>query len=292
MIEHCFSHAKINLFLYVTGRRPDGYHNLYSLMTQIGLKDDLFFDHSSSSIQVECAHPDVPEDSSNLVCIAAQKFFSACRSSGFKEKPGVFIRIDKQIPPGGGLGGGSSNAATVLKTLNRHYGCPLSDSRLAQIAVSVGADVPFFLDEKPALIEGIGEKIQRIEKLKPYYLVMCDPGVAASTAQVYRNIDFNLTSEPKYNIKSGLNVPLRGQGVDVGNMLHNDLMEPALRLYPEIRKTKEEMECLLKKPVHMTGSGSTLFALYSTPENAKEKSRELEERFQGSARNVFVSSFC
>ncbi|CCK79356.1 4-(cytidine 5'-diphospho)-2-C-methyl-D-erythritol kinase [Desulfobacula toluolica] len=285
------SFAKINLFLYVTSRRKDGYHNLYSLMTQIDLCDDICIDFSQRTMSISCDHPGVPADESNIAFRAARVFYHQLKMNGREEKNGLSIEIVKKIPPGGGLGGGSSNAATVLTALNTHFKAPFSKKELMKIGLSLGADVPFFIFGRPAIAKGVGEKLEKAPNLKSCYIVLCDPGVAASTARVYKNIDFNLTSEQKYTINPGLNVPLRGQGFDLRGRMHNDLEESACRLYPEIKETKEEMELLLQQRVCMTGSGSSLFALFSERTAAKKGCEMLLEKWAGSKRKVFLSSF-
>ncbi|MFH2057287.1 MAG: 4-(cytidine 5'-diphospho)-2-C-methyl-D-erythritol kinase [Pseudomonadota bacterium] len=291
MIKTYRSFAKINLFLSVLGRRDDGYHDLCTLMTQIDLYDDIHIDFNSKEISVSCLHPDVPEDHSNLVIKAAKLFYQTLKSRARDFQGGLSMQIDKKIPPGGGLGGGSSNAATVLMALNEHHNQPFAIEKLMEMGLQLGADVPFFIFGKPAVAKGVGERLESVPHLKPYHLVLCDPGVAASTAAVYKNIDFRLTSNQKDNIKSGLNVLLRGQEFDVGDCLHNDLEESACRLYPKIRETKEEMELLLQKKVFMTGSGSSLFALFSNPKDAKKGFECLSKKWAKSKRSVFLSSF-
>ncbi len=291
MIQTCHSYAKINLFLYVTSKRADGYHNLHSLMTQIDLHDDIILDFTKETISVACDHPDVPEDDSNIAYKAAELFHHSLISKGLQDKRGLSIEIHKNIPPGGGLGGGSSNAASVLSQLNAYYQMPFSKIELMEMGLTLGADVPFFIFGRPAIARGVGDKLEAVANLKPYWLVLCDPGVAASTAKVYKNIEFRLTSEQKYNMSTGLNVPLRGQEFDVREHMHNDLEETACRLYPEIKQTKEEMELLLKKKVHMTGSGSSLFALFSARKNARLGYERLLKEWARSRRNVFLSSF-
>jgi len=290
LIKRVKSSAKINLFLYVTSRRKDGYHNLNSLMTQIELYDDILLDFSKNELSISCDHPGVPEDESNLAYQAAASFFSSLKKSCDDGK-GVFIEIKKRITPGGGLGGGSSNAAAVLKALNNHYKRPFSKIELMKMGLVIGADVPFFIFGSPAIAKGVGEKLERVPDLIPFHLVLCDPGITASTAKVYKNIDFRLTSNQKYNKDTGLNVPLRGQEFDVRDQLHNDLEESACRLYPEIKETKEEMVLLLKRQVVMTGSGSSLFALFSTRENADRGYKRLLGKWAGSKRKVYLSSF-
>jgi len=291
LIKKLASFAKINLFLYVTGKREDGYHNLYSLMTQIDLWDDLYIEFAQKEVSVSCDHPDVPDDESNIAYKAAVLFFQSLKTKFPAEKKGVSIKIIKQIPPGGGLGGGSSNAATVLMALNTYYKNPFSKTELMTMGVNLGADIPFFIFGHPAIARGVGERLEKIAGLKFYYLVLCDPGVAASTVKVYKNIDYRLTLNQKDNINTGLNVPLRGQEFDVRKRMHNDLEDSACRLYPEIRETKEEMAALLVRKVFMTGSGSSLFALFSARENAEKGYGLLLNEWAKSKRKVFLSSF-
>ncbi|MCK5836406.1 MAG: 4-(cytidine 5'-diphospho)-2-C-methyl-D-erythritol kinase [Desulfobacula sp.] len=291
MREKVTSFAKINLFLYVTSKRKDGYHNLYSLMTRIDLCDDIYLDFSTKEMVISCDHPNVPEDGSNLALKAAIVFYRSLDAMGRKEKKGLSINIVKRIPPGGGLGGGSSNAAAVLMALNTHFKTPFSTAELMKMGLDLGADVPFFIFGSPAIATGVGEKLEKVSNLKRYYLVLCDPGMASSTAKVYKNIDFRLTLNQKYTINTGLNVPLRGQEFDIRDQMHNDLEESACGLYPEIKETKEEMTLLLQQNVHMTGSGSSLFALFSTRRNAKKGYDRLLKKWAGSKRQVFLSSF-
>jgi len=291
LIKKVASFAKINLFLYVTGKRKDGYHNLYSLMTQIDLCDDLYIDFSPKELSILCDHPDVPEDESNLAYKAAELFYQSLTPKVRAEKKGLSIKIIKRIPPGGGLGGGSSNAASVLMALNTYYKTPFSKSELLTLGLKLGADVPFFIFGYPAIARGVGEVLEKVVCLKSYHLVLCDPGVPSSTARVYKNIDYRLTANQKYNINTGLNEPLRGQEFDVRDQMHNDLEESACRLYPEIKETKEAMAVLLQRKVYMTGSGSSLFALFSARKNAQKGFERLLKQWDKSKKKVFLSSF-
>lgn len=294
MIQKIKSYAKINLFLYVTSKRKDGYHNLYSLMTRIDLFDDIHLDFSGSRISVSCDHPDVPEDESNIACKAASKFFSLMneegKTRGFAQKnPGVSIHITKRIPPGGGLGGGSSNAAAVLHALQNFYGNPLSRKKLMETALTLGADVPFFLFDSPAIAKGVGERLEKAPPLPDLHIILCCPCIHSSTAEVYKNIDFQLTSRPEYNINDGLKILLKDRTFDLGSMLHNDLEAPACRLYPEIRQIKKEMGSFLGKSVLMSGSGSSLFALFESKEEALPGYKTLTEKWK--ERQIFLTSF-
>ncbi len=291
MKERILSHAKINVFLYVTSRRDDGFHNLYSLMTRISLCDDIFIDYGGNGISIACDHPDVPEDESNLAYKAADLFYRSLPSMDPDKGNGVAITIVKRIPPGGGLGGGSSNAASVLACLNRKFNYPFSRRELMNLGLKLGADVPFFLFESPAIATGVGEKLEKIPRLKPYFIVLCDPGISACTAEVYKNMDYRLTLNHKYYKNTGLNVSLRGQETDVKNLAHNDLEESACSLYPEIRQTKEQMERVLGRKVFMTGSGASLFALFSDRSNAETGFEKISGQWDGTGKKVFLCSF-
>ena len=293
MRKKYISFAKVNLFLYVTSKREDGYHNLCSLMTRIDLCDEIYIDYKKKEISITCDHPDVPEDESNLAYKAAALFYRFFKKKGGEEKKGLAIEIVKKIPPGGGLGGGSSNAATVLTALNNIYKMPFSKAELMQMGLRLGADVPFFIFKGPAIATGVGEKLEKVPNLRFYHLVLCDPGIAASTSKVYKNIDFRLTADQKYTMNTGLNMLLRGQEFDIKDLLHNDLEESACRLYPGIKETKEEMALLLQRSVYMTGSGSSLFALFSARKNARKGYDRLKEKWAGTKtkRKIILSSF-
>jgi 4-diphosphocytidyl-2-C-methyl-D-erythritol kinase len=285
------SFAKINLFLHVTGRRPNGFHDLFSVMTKITLKDDMEFTFHGDGIEVTCDHPMVPENETNLAHRAAVLFFAACKNKG-KPLPldGVAIHIQKKIPVGGGLGGGSSNAATVLKVLNARCNDLFSVAELMKLGNSLGADVPFFLFGGPALATGTGDTLDRVPDVIPRYLVLCDPGVHVPTARVFENHDFRLTSLQKYIIKSASNVLLQGQEIDIRQYVHNDLEGSAFKLYPEIRSTKEEMERVLQRPVTMSGSGGSLFALFSKQKTAAQGYEALCRRWAGGGKKCFLTA--
>ncbi|MCG8633905.1 MAG: 4-(cytidine 5'-diphospho)-2-C-methyl-D-erythritol kinase [Desulfobacterales bacterium] len=284
------SPAKINLFLHVTGKRPDGYHELYSLMAPIDLCDYISMEFQGRGIRVVCGHPRVPEDKTNLVCRAASLFAAACKARGLpRPYEGVEIRLQKNIPVGGGLGGGSSNAAMVLLALNEKAGNPLSPAALNELGAGLGADVPFFLGNGPAYVSGIGEQLRPCRELPEYWLVLCSPGVAASTVKVFKKLEFGLTFKPDYIMNTGSNLLPIGQELNGREELHNDLEDPACRLYPEIGSTKNEMALLLKRNVYMSGSGSSLFALYSDRGQAEDGFDRLSEAWAGGKQQVFLS---
>ena len=144
------SPAKINLFLQVTGKRPDGYHDLFSLMCCLDLFDVIFLQFGGQKIEIDAPNSQIPLDDTNITHKAAVLFFKK-----LKVTDGLSIRIEKSIPVAGGLGGGSSNAASTLIGLNQHYGFPFSRDELMSLGLELGADVPFFIFQKPAFASGV-----------------------------------------------------------------------------------------------------------------------------------------
>jgi len=260
------SPAKVNLFLAVTGRRPDGYHELISLMCPLELADEIRMRVGRGPVSVACAHPDVPETGANLAHRAARRFLDAAGIDA-----GVGIIIDKRIPVAAGLGGGSSNAAAVLSGLNRHFGEPLTPASLADLAVSIGADVPFFLFGGPALAAGIGEILRPAAPLPPFHVVLLCPSYGVSTAAVYKNLNLALTKCKKIH-KS---YPLDSQAFDAGRHLCNDLEEVAASMHPDIRAAKATLLDNGASGALMSGSGPTVFGLFSEGDAAGRAERRI-----------------
>ena len=264
------SPAKINLFLHITGRRADGYHNLLSLMCGISLYDDITLTPGSHpGIAMRCDHRAVPEDHTNLAYRAAALFFSklgrrpALPLSDSAE--GVRITIEKNIPVAAGLGGGSSNAATVLATLNQLFGHPFSSAFLVNMGLSLGADVPFFLLGRPAIAAGIGERLTPYVKLKDYTILLVCPELSVSTAWVYKNLNLRLTKCEK-KLKNFL----FGRPVfKAGQHLCNDLESVTAGRYPEILQIKEKLMELNARGALMSGSGPAVFGIFREPDRAE-----------------------
>ncbi|SCY50335.1 4-(cytidine 5'-diphospho)-2-C-methyl-D-erythritol kinase [Desulfoluna spongiiphila] len=254
------SPAKVNLFLHVTGRRENGYHDLCSLMCGVGLYDRIVIEPADTGISLSCDYPGVPEDETNLAWRAAALFFEAAGLAG-----GCRIAIDKRIPPGAGLGGGSGNAATVLKGLNSLYGRPFDEASLESMALKLGADVPFFIRCTPVLATGVGECFEVLPAIKPYHLLIIYPGTGLSTAEVYKNLKLGLTKSQK-KIKSRL---LNEGVIDPLHHLHNDLEPPAQMLSPAVGDARKALELAGADGVLMSGSGSSVFGLFREPQGAQ-----------------------
>jgi len=224
-------------------------------MCCIGLSDTLTLTLKprATSSTVTCSHPDVPENSANIALQSARLFFEAL------DLPDrVAIHIDKRIPVGGGLGGGSSNAATVLTALNGRFGSPLSMEDLMRLGVSVGADVPFFIYGKPALATGIGEKIEPFVGLPTHPLVVVFPRVGFSTAVVYKNLNLALTKcKNKHSC-----YPLEDRKLSIEHDLTNDLETAATPLYPNILSIKNKLLHHGAAGALMSGSGSSVYGIF------------------------------
>ena len=258
------SPAKINLFLQVTKKRPDGYHELRSLICCVNLCDTILLQFGLKNVQIDSTHPQVPTDDTNLAYRAAAVFFEALNIND-----GVNIWIDKSIPVAAGLGGGSSNAASVLKGLNRQYGYPFSRKQLMSMGLGLGADVPFFLFGKPALASGVGEKLTAYPRPLPFHVVLVNPGFKVSTGEVFQNLNLGLTKCEK-KIKRPFSIKI---GFDPGLHLCNDLETVTASEYPVITAIKKQLMIRGALGALMSGSGPTVFGLFSdylTADSAKQ----------------------
>lgn len=263
------SPAKINLFLKVVGKRPDGYHDLVTLLCRIGLFDTVVLTFDQSGISVACSHPSVPQDSGNTAYRAASLFLNALSIHN-----GVAIFVDKVIPVAAGLGGGSSNAAAVLMGLNQYYGLPLTDGNLMKIARKVGADVPFFLFRHSAIARGIGDNLEAYEDLPPFFVVLVRPIFEVSTAWVYKNLNLGLTNYEK----SFKNRYFERDFFKVKDLLCNDLEQVTIRKFPQIKIVKQALLDLGAETALMSGSGPSVFGLFKDRQQAAKAFYSIRHR--------------
>ncbi len=248
------SPAKINLLLKVTGKREDGYHDLFTVMQPVTLYDNVTIDaQDGDGMSLECDNALVPSDETNLACRAARLLLE---KTGIKKR--IEIVIDKNIPVGAGLGGGSSNAAAVLAALNTLLEAGLSTAELMKIGAEIGSDVPFFLLNGPALATGRGEVLERITLPLCHY-VLINPGFHVSTAWAYGNL--NLTKKPEDNILSYSQKAFERCG-DIAARLVNDLESVTAARYPEISRLKNQLVENGAAGALMSGSGPTVFGLF------------------------------
>ncbi len=246
--------AKLNLFLHVTGRRPDGYHELQTVFQFLDFGDRLFFElDEGGGVRHRNPLPGVPE-AEDLAVRAARALREA---AGIRA--GVHIRIDKRLPLGGGLGGGSSDAATTLVVLNRLWEAGLDQDRLAELGLALGADVPVFVRGFAAWAEGVGEKLLPVELEEPWYLVLAPP-VTVSTAAVFSHPELTRDS-PRITIRDFLS----GGG-------RNDCEAVVRRIEPEVARALDWLGG--RAPARMTGTGSCVFAPFASEAEARRVQAE------------------
>ncbi|MCX7738881.1 MAG: 4-(cytidine 5'-diphospho)-2-C-methyl-D-erythritol kinase [Hydrogenothermaceae bacterium] len=256
------SPGKINIGLWVIGKRADGYHNIFTFMHTVSISDRIYI-KPSSKLRIRTSLSDESiQDENNIVFRAIKEFEGY---TGLYEDFDVFI--EKNIPLGAGLGGGSSNAAVVLKYLNQFFSNPLTEEELFEVASRVGADVPFFLKGGFALVEGKGEKITYLDKEEDLDLFLVYPNVRSDTRMVYSMVNQELlTKKEELNIIYGLQ---REYGLSkLIQLAKNSLGEIAKQLYPEIREVVSFLEIQGYKP-QISGSGSTVYCFGEPSEAVK-----------------------
>jgi 4-diphosphocytidyl-2-C-methyl-D-erythritol kinase len=259
--------AKVNLYLRVVGRRPDGYHEVVTVMQQLTLADELRVTLGGQGIRLECDAPELPAGAGNLVWRAAQLF-----QEETGQKRGLRLRLGKRIPVAAGLGGGSSDAAGTLLAVNELAGKPLDQARLHRLAGRLGADVPFFLERGPAVGRGIGTCLSPMP-LPSYWYLLLNPGVRLSTRWVYEHLDLaGLPAAP----------PLETWGPEhPETWVRNDLGTVALQRLPELATHLDNLREAGAWTQGISGSGPTLFGLFSNRETAYQAGLKLRPRFKG-----------
>ena len=270
------SPCKVNLILNILGKRSDGFHELETVMQPVPLFDRLSFERAGSGITLTCNHPELPTDSRNLVYRAAELFL---QRTGISE--GVNIHLEKRIPLAAGLGGGSGNAAYTLLGLNQVFGSPLGLGELDALARTLGSDVPFFLQDKPALASGRGEQVRSLQSfpaLRGVSLVLIHPGFGVSTAWAYKNLArypaaLNGIPGRAERLVASLQISL----ADALPNFYNSLEAPVLPKYPLLVMFQEFLRENGAAAAMMSGSGSTTFAITQTAGQAER----LIEAFRG-----------
>jgi 4-diphosphocytidyl-2-C-methyl-D-erythritol kinase len=269
------SFAKVNLGLEVLRPREDGYHELRTLFQTIDLHDDVLLRTRARDVVVRCAQPDVPTDERNLALRAAVALRRFARV-----RAGVEIVIEKRIPVGGGLGGGSSNAATVLMALDRLWGLGLGPAGLHPLARKLGADVPYFLVGGTALGLGRGDEVYPLHRQLEGHLVLAFPGRPVSTAAVFKRVAAGLTPrENGYTIFRFVSCDLEGSSSL--KTLSNELETAALEEAPELRQQVRRIRGFLVRDgallASLSGSGSSYFGWFDDPRRADAALASLRE---------------
>ena len=274
------AYAKLNLTLDVLGKRDDGYHDLQSVMQTISIRDDIEIDVGTGKPwKLLCSVEGIPTDETNLAWKAAKVYCDAMQ----KDPNGLEIRITKRIPSGAGMGGGSADAAAVLRALNRHYDNPLSIFALAELGAEVGSDVPFCTLCGTAMVEGRGERLRKLPDMPDCVFVVCKPEFSVSTPELYKKIDsVDIAKRP--NNRAMESALVAG---DLGKVAENlcNVFDPVV--------TEEHLELNYIKSIfnsygavgyQMTGSGSAVFAIMAEFEHAAVVCNMLKDNYS----NIFI----
>lgn len=273
--------AKLNLTLDVLGRREDGYHDLKSVMQTISIRDDVELDIGTGKPwTLECSQEGIPTDSTNLAWKAAEVFCQALK----KDPQGLAIRITKRIPSGAGLGGGSADAAAVLRALNRHYGSPLSVLALAELGAQVGSDVPFCVVCGTAMVEGRGERLRKLPDMPECVFVVCKPDFDLSTPELYRKLDSVAIAHHPDNMAME-NALIAGDLGKIADLIENVFDPVVTAEHLELNYIKSICNSYGALGMQMTGSGSAVYAIMPSFEYAAVVCNMLKDNYP----HVFVA---
>lgn len=267
--------AKLNLTLDVLGKREDGYHDLQSVMQTVSIRDDVEIDVGTGKPwKLLCSAPGIPTDETNLAWKAAKVYCDAMKV----DPDGLEIRIVKRIPSGAGMGGGSADAAAVLRALNRHFGEPLSILALAELGARVGSDVPFCTLCGTAMVEGRGERLRKLPDMPDCVFVVCKPDFSVSTPELYRKLDTVAIAHRPDNraMESAL---LAGDLAKVAENVYN-VFDPVVTAdHLELNYIKSICNSYGSLAQQMTGSGSAVFAILPNFEYAAVVCNMLKENY-------------
>jgi 4-diphosphocytidyl-2-C-methyl-D-erythritol kinase len=272
--HNCPAPAKLNLFLHVTGRRLDGYHLLQSVFTLIDRSDTLHFDlRADGQIVRSNDVPGVPAEQ-DLIVRALRALQLEYEKRHGRKPPGIDVAIEKRLPMGGGLGGGSSDAATALMAANHLWQAGFTDAELMAIGLPLGADIPFFLFGETAFAEGVGEALQAVPGPDCWYVVI-EPGVAVPTSAIFTAPDLTR------NTKAITIADFLGRQTDEFDSVgfgKNDLQDVAVRLFPPVAEAVEWLSAY--GAARMTGSGACVFCAFSSEQEAERVQQQVPAKWK------------
>ena len=273
------SPCKVNLILNILGKRPDGFHELETVMQPVKVGDEMTFERVRSGIHLTCSHPDLPTNAKNLVYRAAASFLSA---AGIAD--GVRIHLQKNLPLAGGIGGGSANAAVTFTALNELFGAPLPLEQLHALAAALGSDVPFFLYDRPALATGRGERVQPLDPfpaLRGKACLLIHPGFGISTPWSYQNLArFPAALNGRAGRAGGLITRLQaGELRAAAPEFYNSLEAPAFEKFPVLALYQDFLRENGALVSLMSGSGSTTFAITENLAAAEALAEKFKSEF-------------
>ena len=273
-----FSPAKINLYLRILGKRPDGYHELETVMLPLDFGDEITLQLRKTDLILECDNPNLPTDDSNLALRAAKLLVERC---GVEH--GAKITLRKRTPLAAGLGGGSSNAAAVLLGLRQLWGLRADDSLLRELAASLGSDVSFFITSSAALCRGRGEQIEPVSCKFTGIILLVNPGFGISTKWAYEswakaNAASRLTVNPP-EVSLLLRALAEDDLAGISRCLFNSLEAPSIKKFPVLDLIKKAMREGGAVSALMSGSGATVFGLFATAKAAERSVQQIREQF-------------
>lgn len=270
-----YAYAKLNLTLDVLDKRPDGYHDIKTIMQTVSIRDDIEIDiGTGKDWKLICNVEGIPLDSRNLAWKAAEIY---CRTMD-KEPDGLEFRITKRIPVGAGMAGGSADAAAVLRALNDYYGNPLSILALAELGANVGSDVPFCVIGGTAVAEGRGERLRKLPNMPDCFIVVCKPDFSISTPELYRKMDESVIGKrPDHQaVESAI---LAGNICGVAESLYNVFDPIVTKDHLELNYIKSIFNSYGSLGQQMTGSGSAVFAILDSFEYAAVVCNMLKDNY-------------
>lgn len=284
------SRAKLNLFLKVLGKRPDGFHDIVSIFQTIDLADELTFtiEKGRSGITIRSKHPDLPVNDDNLI-VKAYKKLAEIKEPESGE--GIVCDVVKKIPIGSGMGGGSSNCAATLVALNELLDTNLEHKALMKIGAELGSDVPFFFTGGTGFIHGRGEKFEMIAPITKGGFFIIAPDVKVSTKEAYDALDSYRNGRPDLNtddINSFELQEILGRSIREDNFesfLHNDFEDVILKKYPQIQNVRDKLE-RINPATRMTGSGSAIFCYFKDYQKTWESLEQYEPQL---GEKVFIA---
>ncbi len=278
------SRAKINIALDVIGKRPDGYHELQTIMQTLNLYDSILIKKVDKfPFKLVCNLCWLPTDEKNIVHKTANLLIER-----YNIKEGVFIELQKNIPVSAGLGGGSGNCAATLIGMRKLFNLPITNRELSEIGASLGADVPYCLKRGTVLAEGIGDKLTKLPSHPPVHVVLVRPPVAVSTAMVFGKLKLNeITVRP--NIPAIMQALEQGDVKNIAGNFCNVLETVTHKLHPVILDIKNKLTEQDALGTLMSGSGPTVFAYFHDYRSAKKAISEIKKSFPN-IRDIFLSS--
>ncbi len=267
------AYAKINIGLRIIERRADGFHSIETIFHRINCADTITLAPAAEGIVLTCSDPSIPSDPTNLCWRAVESLQHECRT-----QLGAVVHLHKQIPSGAGLGGGSSDAAAILRSLPALWNMHVPDARLHALAASLGSDVPYFLQNASAYAEGRGERLTPFVLSLPYWILLVNPGIHVSTPWAYKEFSTKLSAG--YVVPRGTLFSLCDKTMKpLDGVMRNDFEDIVFPAYPAVAGIKESLRACGAAFALMSGSGSSVFGLFDNETQARDAHTVFARRF-------------